>query len=207
MPAPSPIGRPLGADGERTRRRIMDAAMVNIAEAGYAHATMKSIAEQAGLTSAAIYHYFRSKQELVLAVLTAAVDEVIGRLEETTRAEGSLQQRFIAVLDEALAIVKDYPAVTRFEATVYLESVRDPDLARAFADERKAEERLYRRLVDEAVGHGELPAGADRDAVVDMLTSITWGLRYLAATAPAERHRAAVSAVEALLAGSLFTAP
>jgi AcrR family transcriptional regulator len=206
MAAAAPIGRPLGADGERTRQRIMAAAMANIAEAGYAHATMKSIAEQAGLTSAAIYHYFKSKQELVLQVLSSAVDEVIERLDEATRIDGTLQDRFVALLDEAHAIVKDYPDITRFEATVYLESARHPEFVPVFAGEREAEERIYRRLVDEAIDRGEFPAGIDRDGVTDVLTSITWGLRSLSATARADRHRAAIKAMEALFSGTLFPA-
>lgn len=205
MPTPSPVGRPAGADGERTRQRIMDAAMVNIAEAGYANATMKSIARQAGLTSAAIYHYFPSKQELTLAVLSACVDEAMGRLAEAIKAQGPLPARFVALLDEALAIMKDHPAISRFEATVYLESARHAELAAVIADERAAEESLCQRLVDDAVRAGELTAGADREGTAAMLAAIIRGLVSLSATAPRDRHRAAVRAFESLLSGTLFT--
>ncbi|HVV08105.1 TetR/AcrR family transcriptional regulator [Amycolatopsis sp.] len=207
MSGPSPIGRPLGADGEHTRRRIMEAAMADVADAGYAHATMKSIAERAGLTSAAIYHYFRSKQELVLAVLTASVDEVVARLDEATHPEGTLRQRFTALLDEALAIVKDHPALTRFVATVYLESGKRPEFTPVLNAGREAEEKIYLRLIDEAVRAGELADGVDRDGLVDTFTSLTWGLRYLSATAAPERHRAAIDTVGALVSGTLFRAP
>jgi len=204
MSAPARMGRPVNADGERTRRRIMSAAMDYIAEVGYAKATMKSIAEQAGLTSAAIYHYFPSKVELVTATLNALIDEVMVRLARAVDVPGTLRQRFIALLDEAIACVRDYPSVARFDATVYLESARYPNLGAAVARRQRAEETLYSRLVADAVAAGEVSAGIDPQSVVDMLTSLTWGLTHLSATATDDRHRAAVRATEALLAGILL---
>ncbi|WP_281182368.1 TetR/AcrR family transcriptional regulator [Nocardia miyunensis] len=62
---PVHVGRPTGADGEQTRRRIRTAAMNHMADVGYANATMKAIAEQAHLTSAGIYHHFRSEEALL----------------------------------------------------------------------------------------------------------------------------------------------
>ncbi|WP_330255033.1 TetR/AcrR family transcriptional regulator [Nocardia sp. NBC_00565] len=204
MSAPARMGRPVNADGERTRRRIMTVAMDHIAEVGYAKATMKSIAEQAGLTSAAIYHYFPSKVQLVIATLNELIDEVMARLGSAAAAPGTLPQRFIALLDEAIACVRDYPSVARFDATVYLESARYPDLGAAVLRRQRAEEALYTRLVADAVRAGELRAGIDPQSVVDTLTSITWGLAHLSATVSADRHRAAVRATEALLGGTLL---
>ncbi|OBA53044.1 transcriptional regulator [Nocardia sp. 852002-20019_SCH5090214] len=204
MSAPARMGRPVNADGEQTRLRIMTAAMDHIAEVGYAKATMKSIAEQAGLTSAAIYHYFPSKVELVTATLNVRIDEVMARLAHAVDFPGTLREHFVALLDEAIACVRDYPSVTRFDATVYLESARYPDLGAAVTRRQRAEEALYSRLVDEAVRAGEVAPGIDARSVVDMLTSLTWGLAHLSATATADRHRAAVRATEALLAGTLL---
>ncbi|PPJ27864.1 TetR/AcrR family transcriptional regulator [Nocardia nova] len=204
MSAPARMGRPVNADGEQTRLRIMAAAMDHIAEVGYAKATMKSIAEQAGLTSAAIYHYFPSKVDLVTATLNARLDEVMGRLARAVEFPGTLRERFVALLDEAIACVRDYPSVARFDATVYLESARYPDLGAAVARRERAENELYSQLVAEAVRADELVPGTDPRSVVDMLTSLTWGLAHLSATATAERHRGAVRATEALLAGVLL---
>ncbi|MFF3574042.1 TetR/AcrR family transcriptional regulator [Nocardia jiangxiensis] len=182
----------------------MTAAMDHIAEVGYAKATMKSIAEQAGLTSAAIYHYFPSKVDLVTATLNARIDEVMGRLARAVEFPGTLREHFVALLDEAIACVRDYPSVARFDATVYLESARYPDLGAAVARRERAENELYSQLVAEAVRAHEVAPGIDPRAVVDMLTSLTWGLAHLSATTTAERHRAAVGATEALLAGILL---
>ncbi|WP_156766538.1 TetR/AcrR family transcriptional regulator, partial [Mycobacterium sp. E2327] len=62
--ARSQLGRPVGASGERTRARIITAAMRCVGEVGYSQATIREIAKAADMTSASLYHYFPNKSEL-----------------------------------------------------------------------------------------------------------------------------------------------
>jgi len=203
MGATAQMGRPMGADGDQTRRRIKAAAMKHVAEAGYANATMKAIAREAQLTSAAIYHYFPSKESLVVATLTSAQDEIVGRLQEAAGRATTLISRLTAILEEALACVEDYPAVTGFEASISFETGRHPDLSALRLRRREAEEQLYSQLVRDAVADGELLPDVDSQALVDVVLSISSGLTYLSATTTPEQHRSAVRAVEAMLATGL----
>jgi AcrR family transcriptional regulator len=50
-----------------SRDRILDAAMEVFAQTGYRRASMDQVAEAAGLTRQAVYHYFRSKADLFRA--------------------------------------------------------------------------------------------------------------------------------------------
>jgi AcrR family transcriptional regulator len=54
-----------------SRERILDAAMEVFAQSGYRRASMDQVAEAAGLTRQAVYHYFRSKTELFRASVEA----------------------------------------------------------------------------------------------------------------------------------------
>lgn len=54
-----------------SRERILDAAMDVFAHSGYRRASMDQVAEAAGLTRQAVYHYFRSKAELFRASVEA----------------------------------------------------------------------------------------------------------------------------------------
>ncbi|MFJ4828652.1 TetR/AcrR family transcriptional regulator [Streptomyces sp. NPDC088747] len=198
-------GRPAGVDGEQTRRRIMAVALEHVSATGYGNATMKSIAERAGLTGAAIYRYFPSKQALVSAVLGEAVDDIMRRLDEATRIQGSLRERFVAFMEEAIASARDHPSVLRLHEVIQLEAGRHPEFLEVVQARQVAEEKLYGRLIEDAVSAGELPAGVDHRAITDMLLAIVWGLTHLAAVAPPDRHAAAVRQVEQLLAtGSLL---
>jgi AcrR family transcriptional regulator len=48
---------------------MIDAALGLFAEKGYENATMKDLAEACGVAAGLVYHYFDSKEDLLLAVL------------------------------------------------------------------------------------------------------------------------------------------
>jgi len=48
---------------------MIDAALTLFAEKGYENATMKDLAEACGVAAGLVYHYFDSKEDLLLAVL------------------------------------------------------------------------------------------------------------------------------------------
>lgn len=54
---------------EDRREQILDAAMHVFAEKGFARATNKDIAHRAGITPGLIYHYFESKEALLMAIV------------------------------------------------------------------------------------------------------------------------------------------
>jgi AcrR family transcriptional regulator len=54
---------------EDRREQIIDAAMHIFAQKGFARATNKDIAREAGITPGLIYHYFESKEALLKAII------------------------------------------------------------------------------------------------------------------------------------------
>jgi len=54
---------------EDRREQILDAAMHVFAQKGFARATNKDIAREAGITPGLIYHYFESKEALLMAIV------------------------------------------------------------------------------------------------------------------------------------------
>ena len=65
-------GPPVSRDAERTRQAILKAATAEFAEHGLAGARVDRIAEVSSANKRMIYYYFRSKDDLYLAVLEAA---------------------------------------------------------------------------------------------------------------------------------------
>src|SRR5262249_7371028 len=100
-------GRPVGARGDRTRERILAAAIATFARKGLAGTSVPDIARQARIRVSTLYHYFRSKEalyqevqervdgqvrELVVSALSTGPD-----LRETTRtAVGGLFDLFLS---------------------------------------------------------------------------------------------------------------
>ena len=87
-PATSARGRPLSARGERTRRRLLDAAEEAFAAVGYQEASIVKITEAAGVAQGTFYIYFEGKQQIF--------DELIADLNRRVRramTEGARQGR------------------------------------------------------------------------------------------------------------------
>ena len=60
----APDGRRLGAKGERTRRRLLEAAEQVFADLGYHEASIVKITDACGVAQGTFYLYFESKQQI-----------------------------------------------------------------------------------------------------------------------------------------------
>lgn len=67
-------GRPVG-DREAKRAELLAAAISVIAQEGYAGASMRKVAKQAGCTTGAVTYYFANKEEMVFAVAQSLFDQ------------------------------------------------------------------------------------------------------------------------------------
>ena len=67
---------------ERTRQRILEAAMVEFSTRGLGGARIDAIAERAGTNKRMIYHYFGNKEAMFLAVLEHSYEHIRRRENE-----------------------------------------------------------------------------------------------------------------------------
>ncbi|MET7401415.1 helix-turn-helix domain-containing protein [Dactylosporangium sp. NPDC005572] len=67
---------PRRRDADRTRRLLLDAALVRFTRDGYAATRLRDVADDAGVNVALVSRYFESKEGLFTACLTKAGDEL-----------------------------------------------------------------------------------------------------------------------------------
>jgi len=154
VPKGKRVGRPTGSIGEATRRQILLITMKHIGEHGYAKATFNNIAAEAGLTSGAVYYYFKSKKALVVAVIAEVTSQLLERFERAATRADNLQSQLIAILEETIAVTDEMPYLAAFSVSVRVDGRRYPELARALAFSSGSYYDLYKRLIDEAVRRG-----------------------------------------------------
>jgi len=79
------------ADGTRplTVRRLLDSAVRAFAEHGFEGTTTRQICAGAGLSSAALYVYFGSKEELLYEISMIGHEEALGVLREAVEKSGA----------------------------------------------------------------------------------------------------------------------
>ncbi len=96
-------GRRPGVSG--TREAILDAARRAFAEHGYQHATIRGVADLAGVDPALVHHYFGTKQELFVAAVQLPVNPVEQLMavlaEDPDQAGRRMVEVFLSIWDHA----------------------------------------------------------------------------------------------------------
>jgi AcrR family transcriptional regulator len=91
--------------GVKSRELVLDAAERVMAEHGYDGASVARVVEEAGIPISSVYHYFGSKDGILLAVMERGADRFFAELPRPTKRLGSAKQHIegiSAVLVEAL---------------------------------------------------------------------------------------------------------
>ena len=90
----------------RTREDIVEAASRAFVQIGVHDATMQDIAREAGYTAASLYTYFRSKQEIVEAVMGHLTAEFLQVFDHPLPSNLTFPQRFEIVLVRHLELIE-----------------------------------------------------------------------------------------------------
>ncbi|UXA07304.1 TetR/AcrR family transcriptional regulator [Mycobacterium sp. SMC-2] len=203
----SQLGRPVGADGEQTRARIITAAMRCVAEKGYSRTTIREIARAADMTSGSLYHYFPNKSELLDAAVEHIERAAVPRLRAAAGQAGDVVDRLAAVLDEASRLMREYPQLAAFDRAVSAEIHEHPARGRPKVPGRKALRDIISEVLDDAGARGALAPGTDPGAAADAIHALARGLAERAASLDADAYAATLAAAKDLIGGTLFAHP
>ena len=102
---------------------ILEAAMAGFATEGYKKAYVSEIAKAAGISKAAVFHYFGSKKNLYLYLIKFAGD--IMQKEVMPKRDSGSTDFFDRIVDAAYrkaSVLKRYPALINFMSSVYFEN-------------------------------------------------------------------------------------
>lgn len=196
------LGRPPQTDSAQTRARILSIARRVYADLGYEAATNKNVADEAAITTGALYHYFPSKRELYLAVHDDVQAEVYRQFQSAVQRPGSFLGKMEAVLDAAHRMNRSDPTLARFLATVRVDMARHPDLREVMSEAAAARQRFFGSIVDAGVASGEIRA-VDRDKVSAFVLTALIGLLDPMISGDPKLHRRAIAGVMGVLEGTL----
>ena len=166
---------------EKTRRRVLAAARAAFATQGYAGATIRSIAADAGLTTMGIYTYAPSKAALFQLVYEDGIQRIYREFAEVVAGQGSLIEEVHAVLDRGGELLQRDPDLLHFTIRVAMDHQHDDLRQLNLLTEPYLE--FYRRLADRAVARKELPR-READRLVNFVTLLLWGITTAAALDP-----------------------
>jgi AcrR family transcriptional regulator len=196
------LGRPPATNSAETRARILEAARRKFAAHGFDSASNRALAEEAGLTTGAIYHYFDSKLDIYVAVYEDARELAYTQFEKAIVGLETFAAQLGATLEAAHELNLEDPTLAQFLGSSRVDAARDPALAAALrAVEKASPIRYFHEMIELGIETGEI-AETDRALVGSLVRTLTVGLTDAVSSDP-DQHRQAVDAINRLLAGDL----
>jgi len=192
---------------EARREQILEAARACLQEHGLEAVSMEMIIARSGLSTGAVYGYFKGKDQIINAVVTEGT-AALGR-ELLPILRNPQPPPLPELTEQLLGTIASFgqhkrDGIDRLLVSIHgwSHSQTDPELKTAT---RPAYRRLRELLAETVRGWqaaGTFDAGADPGAVAELLTSVCLGFvaqRALAGDADVQAH---VAALEALSRGS-----
>jgi AcrR family transcriptional regulator len=178
------------------RTRVLDAALDLFAQHGVSGTSLQMIADAVGVTKAAVYHQFRTKERIVLAVTERELFRLGPALEAAEAHDDGLEARDALLVSMVEMAVRDRRLVRTLQF--------DPVVVRLLAEHEPLQrfmQRLYNVLLSDAGLDGRIEAamfsGAisaavmhplvadiDDDTLLDRLTVLSRRLLGLHRTTP-----------------------
>jgi AcrR family transcriptional regulator len=136
---------------EQTKQQILDTAQRLFAELGYDATSLQMIADQMGLTKAAVYYHFRAKSDLLHAAMLPGIERIRTLLDEAVaiRSRRARLEHLVDGFVDFLVENRDYavmattdPAAKRHKLDDDSVAMHQQALTLLFGDHPTGAERL-----------------------------------------------------------------
>lgn len=160
------------AQAERTRRQILDTARQLFGEVGYEATSTQMIADELGLTKAAVHYHFHAKADIMLALMEPGKQRLAELLDEVEALRGPRARvnHFASGLADYLTEYRSVVTAARVLADSgpggndEMEPLHRRALTALFGDRPTSRQRLsYRAATGLATGLEDLNGLSDED--------------------------------------------
>jgi AcrR family transcriptional regulator len=189
---------------EARREQILKAARACLQEHGLEAVSMEMIIARSGLSTGAVYGYFKGKGEIISALVTDGTAKLGERLVPILRnpEPPPLPELAEQLLRAIVAFGEQEPGVDRLLVSLHgwSHSQSDPALKAASRTAYRRLRELFAEAVKRLQAAGTFNPGADPNGVAELMTSICLGFvaqRALAGDADIDTHVSALRALSA----------
>jgi AcrR family transcriptional regulator len=175
--APRPRGRPRS---EQARQEILEAAYKLLRDKGFNAVGSHEIAQAAGVSSATLYRWWMSREEILLDACFEHMRPILA-IPETGSALTRLR-RYVLRASEFLASEEGTVLARVFTGIHEDQRLRRMFLER-YVDQRR---QIQRGIIEDAIAFGELKPTTDPDLLIDLLSGPLF-FRWLQGHAPLDK--------------------
>ncbi len=169
--------------GKKTEKRILQTALALFVKNGYYNTSIDAITGAAGLTKGALYVHFKSKRDLVLALIDKFETSVLDRLRTgLDHLQGDAIEklkyttRFLSEIGEQAQLGNQGQALIAFQLFVAGELKSDPDFEPVLTALFKKHQQVTSDLYRQGVAEGLLREDIDPDLAGSIFLALGSGL-------------------------------
>lgn len=183
------------------REQIIDAAMVRFAENGFQATGMADVIAATGMSAGAVYRYFKSKDELIEAIVDRVLTPVAHRFERLLDADSvpTPADAVRAGVETMVELSTDSPVdFGRVAVQAWAESLRSDPVSRIVSSTYSIIRGYYVEVSRRGVAAGSISADVDPEALGSALYSLMAGFvlqRVLFGRIDASSYAEAVTAL------------
>lgn len=135
---------------------ILDAAIKVIAEKGLERATMEQVAEEAGISKATIYLYFKNKESLYYQCVVDRFDRILGKMREAANGIDDPVERIRTLISVQLSGIEEEKDFFRVFLTENMRIFMDrtTELGQGFWQKHNEYSSLLASAIDDGVRKG-----------------------------------------------------
>lgn len=171
------------------RRAVLDAALAVFSDLGYTRATLNDVADRLGVTKGCLYHYFDSKEQLLLDLIRDRLGAVVIEDEAISLSEGTPREVLQRLLQRVWSHYQE-PGQIEVAILALTELPKVPEAGRLFYEEVVARsERTFRQVLERGRPCEEVPEDEVRRAakmIPLMIMGAAMGTRLFRSIDPAQ---------------------
>ncbi len=134
------------------RDHLVEVASVLFQARGFADVSMQQIADAVGVTKAALYYHFRSKEDLFEIVLQEAINQFWSAIVDRAKAAGPLREVLRGIAEYTTEMMGEFPTRLMEDARHHL----TPEALWRILSEHPTPERELQDLFRRAIAAGEM---------------------------------------------------
>lgn len=164
-----------GSRGGRREELIKIAARL-FEEEGYHQSSMERLAERAGLAKPTLYHYFKSKEEILFEIHLHFIQPLIQRQQRRMKLGLRPSQVLLEAFIDHLEVVAEKPGMLR----MFFEHQRElgPDRRAQMRENRRRYRLLIEETIDAGIAAGELRPVDVRLTAFALFGMVNWAYKW-----------------------------
>ena len=184
------------------RLAILEAAIAVFAQHGFDAATTDDIARAAGLSKGGLYWHFKSKDEILAAILMRIFDQELDVLQQLIAGAGAVAPRLREMVAHGVAAVQQLEALLPVMLEFYALAARRSDVRQFLQRYYQRYHQLLTQLIEQGFARGEFHHGTAEAAAITLIGQLEgMGLLWAIARELVPLADRSQTAIELLLRG------